>query len=164
MIAELGPNVRSLRLNFKEDPKDPAVRGGYTRTLTPLVIKLARDARDSKEKRSLAVRQEALRALGSINADAREAVPVLQEALSDPDVGPRRVAADAMVQMVKIVDHLRKRTKSDTGVYAEKPDVVQTASFVLAASRAGLKDPDSQVVSLLLDATREAATALGDFI
>src|SRR5262249_30750260 len=85
MIAELGPNVRSLRLNFKEDPKDPLVRGGFTRTLTPLVIKLARDARDSKEKRSLAVRQEALRALGSINADAREAVPVLQEALSDPD-------------------------------------------------------------------------------
>src|SRR5438034_1827666 len=62
MIAELGPNVRSLRLDFKENPKDPFVRGGFTRTLTPLVIKLAREARDNKEKRSLAVRQEALRA------------------------------------------------------------------------------------------------------
>src|SRR5439155_22912204 len=26
MIAELGPNVRSLRLNIKEDPTDPVVR------------------------------------------------------------------------------------------------------------------------------------------
>src|SRR5207302_3395984 len=83
MIAELGPNVRSLRLNIKEDPTDPVVRGGFTRTLVPLVVKLAREARDDKAKRSLAVRQEALRALGSINADPKEAVPVLQEALTD---------------------------------------------------------------------------------
>jgi HEAT repeat protein len=162
VIAELGPNVRSLRLKPKEDPTDPAVRGGFTRTLAPLVMKLARDARDDKAKRSLAVRQEALRALGGINADPKLVVPVLQEALGDAEVGPRRIAADALVQMVKIAGHLQKRTPSETGVYVNRKEVIETASFVLAASRTGLKDPDVQVVTLLLDATREAATALGD--
>src|SRR5262245_12966093 len=158
MIAELGPNVRALKpdVKMREDP------GGFTRTLAPLVIKLARDARDDKAKRSLAVRQEALRALGSINADPLLAVPALQEALSDPEPGPRRIAADALGQVIRVVSHLQKRTSSDTGVIAFRPDVVRAASQVLAASRQGLKDPDPQVVTLLLDATREAGTALGD--
>jgi HEAT repeat protein len=158
MIAELGPNVRALKLDGKEDP------GGFTRTLAPVLVKLAREARDDKTKRSLAVRQEALRALGSVNADPQIAVPALQEALRDAEPGPRRVAADALVQMIKVVSHLVKRTRSDTGVDATPADVVTTTSLVLAASRTGLKDPDPQVVALTLDATRDAATALGELV
>src|SRR5262249_15180839 len=43
-------------------------------------------------------------------------------------------------------------------------DLVETASIVLPATRVALKDPDPQVETLALDAAREAATALGDFV
>lgn len=157
MIAEMGPNVRALKRNGVES-------GGFARALAPLLVKLAGDARDGESKKSVAVRQEALRALGSIYADPKVAVPELERALSDAEVGPRRVAADALVQMIRIVTHLKREERGDAGIKVTDADIVATASAVLAASRSGLRDPDAQVVTLCLDAGRESAIVLHDRI
>src|SRR5262245_35678963 len=69
LIAEMGPTVRAL---------EPGDFNGYARSLEPIVIRLVRDG-------DLGVRQEALRALGNINADPKSAIPVLSQALQQTD-------------------------------------------------------------------------------
>src|SRR5262245_7974110 len=131
MIAEMGPNVAGLKAEEI---------GGFTRTLAKSMKKLAEDARAGQKAASQAVRWEALRALGSINADPDIAVPELKSALKDPDLGARRVAADSLGQMVRVVDYLRKPGRKEMRVHAGPRDVVAVASRVVDASREGLGD------------------------
>jgi hypothetical protein len=65
-IADIGPTIRSI---VEGD------RHGYARSLTPEVIELTKD-------KDLGVRQQALRALGSIFASPKDAVPVFKAALA----------------------------------------------------------------------------------
>ena len=98
-IAELGPAVRAL------DDKD---RNGYARGLTPIVARLCEDF-------DLGVRQEALRAIGNLNGVPSAVAEVLKKTLkSDLEVGPRRLAADGLQQMIKVVSHLQRRGQSST--------------------------------------------------
>src|SRR5262245_53545982 len=131
MIAEMGPNVAGLKAEEI---------GGFTRTLAKSMKKLAEDARAGQKAASQAVRWEALRALGRINADPDIAVPELKSALKDPDLGARRVAADSLGQMVRVVDYLRKPGRKEMRVHAGPRDVVAVASRVVDASREGLGD------------------------
>jgi HEAT repeat protein len=147
LFAEMGPSVRAL------DPEDV---GGFARPLAPLVIDLTRN-------RDLGVRQEALRALGTIHADPKLAVPELQKHLEKDELGPRRVAAHSLVQMLKVVNQLKKG-KTESGVSATQEEFVETAALVVAAVANGLNDSDPQVRALSLEAFQAAAVSLAEMI
>ena len=148
-IAELGPTVRAL------EEKD---RNGFSRGLTPLVARLCAD-------RDLGVRQEALRAIGNINGVPSAVAEVLKNTLkSDPEVGPKRIAADGLQQMIKVVSHLQRQGQTTTGVEADTKDLIETLRQVIPVAAAGLDDGDSEVRALCLNAVREAAQILSELM
>jgi HEAT repeat protein len=160
MFSEMGPKVQAV---------EPGETGGFARSQAPLIEKLVRDARDDPAKRSLAVRQEALRALGSINADPKYAF-VVAEAFDDAKeqaafgpnrIGPQRVAADALGQMVRGASLLQKtRSESQTEVRISADQLLAIAEKAVQASAAGLKSSDGQVRALCMAVAQEAADAL----
>jgi HEAT repeat protein len=142
VIAEMGPSIRAV------GDKD---RSGFARSLTPLVVQLAQDS-------DLGVRQEALRALGSINAAPPEATKVFKHVLQhDQAVGPRRIAADGLGQLLKVLAHLHKRSKSSAGVYAEPAEMLAALQEVIQSAPAGARDADPQVRYLSVEALQTAA-------
>ena len=146
LIAEMGPTLRAM---------EPLVRTGYARSLTPEVIQLA-------QEKDLAVRQEALRALGNLNARVKDVMPVFKGVLEKDSLGPRRLAADGLAQLVRVSNHLQKRGRS--GVDTTREEVLETVQAVLENSLLGLKDEDVQVRALSLIAFQTAAQALADQI
>ncbi len=144
-IAEMDPTIRAL------DRKDS---GGYTRSLAPLVVRLARD-------KDLAVRQEALRALGTIFADPKDVVEELEKALKDSRLGPQRIAADALLQMIKVATYINKQ-QTPSGVQASTEEVIAIATTVVNACGEGFTNADAQVRMLCLEAMKGAAAALSD--
>lgn len=148
-IAEMGPTVRAV---------DVGEKGGFTRSLEPLIAKLSRDP-------ELGVRQEALRALGNINGPPKEVADVFRETLQrDPEVGPRRLSADGLQQMIKVVTHLQKRGQTATGVAATRKDLLDVLQMVAPVAAIGVKDADSEVRMLSLQAVQVAAQALAELL
>ena len=148
-IAEMGPTVRPL------DPKD---RFGYTRTLYPIVVQLTKDD-------DLGVRQEALRALSNINAEPKEAVRVFRETLQrDPQIGPRRLAADGLEQMVKVVNFLQSRGQAGSGVDATREDLLDVILAIGPVAAVALEDTDTEVRMLGLLAVEQSAQTLSDLM
>jgi HEAT repeat protein len=154
LIAEMGPNVPAL---------DATDRHGFARSLAPIVVELVHDPH-------LAVRQEALRALSTINPDPDKASAVFGEVLKEKDSVPlRRMAADGMKRLVRVATTLNKKqlTKS-AAVEASTPELIATCADVtgqiVAATRAGgaARDPDGLVRSLSVEAIQDASGAFGD--
>jgi HEAT repeat protein len=148
-IAEMGPTVRPL------DPKD---RFGYTRTLYPIVVQLTKDD-------DLGVRQEALRALSNINAEPKDAVEIFRQTLQkDPQIGPRRLAADGLEQMVKVVNFLQRRGQAGSGVDATRQDLLDVILAVGPVAAVALEDTDTEVRMLGLLAVEQSAQTLSDLM
>jgi HEAT repeat protein len=148
LIAEIGPTVRAVG-----DDK-----GGFARSLTPLVITLTGD-------RDIGVRQESLRALGSINAKPQEAVKVFEQVLrEDPAVGPRRVAADGLGQLVKVITQLARPGVTSSQVQATMADVLQTLERVIGATPVALGDGDPLVRRSGVEALNTSAQVISDSI
>jgi HEAT repeat protein len=161
-IAEIGPTMRSTVAGEQ---------GGFARGLTSLVIQLATD-------KNLGVRQEGLRALGNIFPKPDDAVPVFQAALTKDALGPRRLAAEGLGQLIRVVNHLRPVKRGITGTTQsaspqkagdlkerlEKMDavVIETMAAVLAGNSAGLHDTDSLVRKYCLENIQVAAETLAD--
>jgi HEAT repeat protein len=159
-IAEKGPTIRSLSTVASTVKGDQVVMGdagGFVRTLTPQVIRLAED-------KNLGVRQEALRALGNIFAKPQQVVPVFKRALETDVAGLKRLAADGLGQLIRVVSHLRKQERTSSGVEAYGLDVLDAVVGALGANRVGLADNDVQVRVLCLHNIREAAEALSELI
>ena len=146
LIAEMGPNVRALK---------PEEKSSFARSLMPLVEKLARDA-------DVGVRQEALRAAGSINADAKAAARIFADALQKKGgaVGPRRVAADGLRQLVRVISDLSNRSTVGAQVRATRAEVLDILQQVLQTSPLGFADADPQVRALCADAFQLAVQAI----
>ncbi len=139
-IAEIGPTIASLK---QED------RAGYMRLLTMEVIDLAKD-------RVLAVKQEGLRALGNINARTKDAVPVFREILGkDAEIGPRRLAADGLGQLVRVAAHLERK-----GAIVKRPELIEAVESTIRAVSIGLKDGDVEVQTLSLNTMSLGAQAV----
>jgi len=148
-IAEMGPTVRAL---------EPGEKGGFARNLEPLVSRLTQDP-------ELGVRQEALRALGNINGPSKEVAAVFRNVLQkDPQVGPRRLAADGLQQMIKVVTHLQKRGQTATGVAANRKDLLEVLQNVAPVASVGVKDADSEVRMISLQAVQAAAQSLAELL
>ena len=156
-IAEKGPTIRSLSSTAVGDKVVMGDAGGFVRTLTPQVIRLAED-------KNLGVRQEALRALGNIFPKPQQVVPVFKNALVKDAPGPRRLAATGLGQLIRVVSHLSKQVGTSSGVEANRADVLDTVVDVLGANSAGLADDDAQIRALCLQNIKEAAEALGGLI
>jgi HEAT repeat protein len=145
-IAEIGPNIPAV------NPDDKA---GFARTLTPEVIRLTRDP-------DLGVRQEALRALGNLNAKIKDAAPVFREVLErDPEVGPRRLAADGLAQMIRVVAHLEKKVRNVAGIEATKAELLETLEVAIRTVGVGIRDADTEVRVVSLNTITAAAQAVG---
>ncbi|MCI0376214.1 MAG: HEAT repeat domain-containing protein [Gemmataceae bacterium] len=148
LLAEMGPTVKSLA---------PADRAGFARSLTPEVIRLAKD-------KELGVRQEGLRALGSIFAKPQDAVPVFAHTLRNDGLGPRRIAADGLAQLVRVAAHLYRHGKTNAPVEVTRDDVDAALTQVIPACSIGVQDEDPQVRHLCLIALQDASKALADLI
>lgn len=153
LIAEIGPSIRSAN---PDDPKEG--KAGFARTLTKQVVQLCKDP-------DVEVQQEALRALGNINARPSDAYPVFKEALEHGQVGAKRQAAAALSQMIRVVHFLQKRGRSvATNIESSRPEVIEVAEAAAAAASFGLSDADAQVRRLCLEAVDEAAKVATDMI
>jgi len=149
MICEMGPTVRALEL------KD---RSGFARSLTPEVLKLCVNS-------DIGVRQEALRALGNINAEPDKAAKRFEFILKNDRPEIRLLAALGLGQMTRVVHELRVNglvNKTGSRVDATNADVTRTAHEVVPASRAGLKDAEPLVRAACLDAIRISADNLAN--
>jgi HEAT repeat protein len=133
MIAETGPSIRALEL---------ADRTGFARSLTPEIIKLVQDT-------DLAVRQEALRALGTINPDPDKAIPVFKSVLQKD---------------TKEANQLRKPGQASKRVEASEKDFMRLAIEIVPLARLGLKDADPRARAASLEAMQIASQGLVDLI
>lgn len=148
MISEMGPTVRATDLGD---------RNGYARSLTKEVLQLTNDS-------DMAVRQEAYRALGTINAPSKTAADVFAKTLKNPGepIGLRRLSGSGLLQMVKVSNQLKRTGRGSARVLTTDDEVQKTAEDVAAASGNGLEDADSYVRSYCLDAIQTAASSLID--
>jgi HEAT repeat protein len=105
-----------------------------------------------------AVAIAAMRTLGRINPDPKEAVPALERMLTAGSVGERRAAAEALLNMIQVAAEIVKKRQGDPA------NLVRTGrAAVLAASR-GVEDSDTTVRRFCLDAIQQAALSLADQI
>jgi HEAT repeat protein len=148
MIAEMGPTVRSV---------NPADSAGYTRSLAPILEKLCQDP-------DLGVREQALRAISNINGPPKEVAEVFRAALKDKDVGPRRLAADGLQQLMKVTAHLFSRQSAPSGVVANRKDVLDVLAAIAPVAAEAIKDSDSQVRMLALQGVQAAGQALAELL
>lgn len=147
LIAEMGPTIPAL---------DPLDRFGFSRGLTTEVVQLSQDP-------DLGVRQEAIRALGNINPDPQIAVKAIMSVFeNDAAVGPRRLAADSLGQMIRVIAHLQKRGRTAVGVEATREDVVLVSREIFLGAAPGARDADAEVRSLSLAAVQIASQTLAD--
>jgi HEAT repeat protein len=163
LIAEMGPK----KLKALDPAKDT---GGFARSLAPIVVNLVRDP-------DLEVSWEALRALGTINADPAIAVPEFKKVL-EKDTGSsvsHRLAADGLKRLLLVGVHLNKGWQTQTEDVRVSPkelldlsrQVVSAMGAVSAAGAGtGFYDADFEVRVLVLEAVEaasDAALASGNF-
>jgi HEAT repeat protein len=154
LIAELGPGVPGLK---STDP------GGFARSLTGIVIDLARDP-------AVPVRRQGLRALGMINPDLDKAIDVLGDVLKTAkDVGLRRTAAESLRGMVRVVANLNKKSPAKSvEVWASPEELILTCKDVVdkiakvSKDRSGIRDRDIDVRTICLEAVHESGAAFSD--
>ena len=133
-------------------------RGKFARTFAEEVRKLATDA-DSN------VRRAGLYALGKITPKPADAVPTLRHALAKDELAPRRIAAHALIDLVKHASYLRvsdeeKEKRKNGGANEE----LHTIEQVIAAAAIGVVDADELVRGYSLQASFEAVKALNDYL
>lgn len=148
LICEMGPTVRAL---------SPADTGGFARGLEPLLARLCKDP-------DVGVREQALRALGNINGPPKEVAATFRSVFEkDSDVGPKRLAAEGLNQMMVVVTYLYGR-QTPAGVAASRNDVKEVVEAIVPVAGVGVKDGDSQVRMLSLQAVQKAAVAMAELL
>jgi HEAT repeat protein len=156
-IPGLYPGVGAdLGAEVNRPMKFPEWRG-YARRFTPLLAKLTRDA-------SPQVRLVAARALGKINPDVKEAMPALQAMLQNGSLAERRAAAEGLLSMVREINILQKKGRTQSGVEARPEEVLEMATAVTPVAGLGVDDQDATVRTLSLAALLDAAASLTSLI
>jgi HEAT repeat protein len=148
MLGEMNAGVRAL---------NPDDLSGFTRELEPVLERLVKD-------RDQGVRAAAARALGKINPVPSTAAQTLKAMLSKGTVADRRAAAEGLVSMVTVVAQLQKKGRTQTGVEANRGDVVTAGTEVVKTAGGALKDADVQVRRLGVEALLQAATSFREMV
>ncbi|MBI3411550.1 MAG: HEAT repeat domain-containing protein [Planctomycetes bacterium] len=151
LIAEIGPDVRSTVP--EEKAKIESIMG-FPHQLAPEVVKLTED-------KNLAVQQEALRALGNVFPNEDQALPVFKKILETGTLGPRRLAAEGLLQMVKNADFRHRKLTGNLFALRYMLGILPGA---VRTSLAGINDTDPQVRQACLNVVQAAASAVGDHV
>ena len=104
------------------------------------------------------VRQAALHALGKITPNPAEAMPVLRSALKEPELGPRRLAAYALSDLVRNSSFLPRRDESH---YDEMTTLNQAVAEAVRVLR--LREEDEQVRGYCLQTIQVSARIFTDY-
>jgi len=142
-IAELG--------DLESDKTAPRSKTGKFASRFVDLLVGAKDAKGLVHHKDTLVRQCALDALGKITPRASDARPVLAAAMKDAEIGPRRVAAFALVDLIRNAYHLEPNTEME---------VVDEA---VRAAVEGLKNEDEHVRAYSLQAISQAARLFIDY-
>jgi HEAT repeat protein len=105
-----------------------------------------------------AVAVAVLRALGRIYPDPEKAIPALERVLAEGPVGPRRAAAEALLNMALVASESVKKRQGD------RSKMVKAAKAAFQAALGGVGDSDATVRRFSLDALQQVALALADQI
>jgi HEAT repeat protein len=132
-----------------ESPLDQDVREKFARGFTDVAQTLA-------EEKDLPTRQAALYALGKITPEPGKALPTLKQALEKDELGPRRLAAYALVNLARNARFLKRSEKLDT-----IEGVLVAAAGDLNGAFA-LRDPDEPVRGYCLLAILESGKIIAD--
>ena len=129
---------------------DAGREGKFARGLTNVVVKLAKAENDT-------VRQAALNALGKMTPWPKDAIPIIEQTLQKAQVGPRRLAAYALVDLAKNSHH------------HERAEELQLLKQIISTATEGLRDAgdgkpraDELVRGYCLQAIQESAQAVMD--
>jgi HEAT repeat protein len=148
MLGEMGPEIRSLI------PEDTA---GFGRAMAPELVELTRD-------KTPAVRAAAAQALGKVFPVPETAAKALKEVLESGTAEERRGAAQGLVNLIQVVSALEKTGRSQTGVEAKGPDVLEAARRIIEVAKPGLTYSDPRVRALTLDAVLKSLNAFREQI
>jgi HEAT repeat protein len=130
---------------------------GYARRFTPLLVKFTRDP-------SPQVRLVAARALGKINPDLKETAPALKGMLQKGTVPERRAAAEGLLSMMREINVLQKKGRTQSGVEAKVEEVLDVATAVTPVAGLGIDDSDPLVRRLCLSTLLDSAASLSILI
>lgn len=129
---------------------DTGREGKFARGLTNVVVRLATAENDT-------VRQAALNALGKMTPTPKDAIPIIEQTLQKAQVGPRRLAAYALVDLAKNSHH------------HERAEELQLLKHIISTATEGLRDAgdgkpraDELVRGYCLQAIQESAQAVMD--
>lgn len=137
------PAVAILIAELADKPIDTRGKEKFTRSLTDVALSLAKD-------KNLAVRQAGLHALGKITPDPAEALPIFKQTLQKDELGPRRLAAYALTNLVKNAHLLGREQK------------LKVLEGVLATAALALRDDDEPVRGYALQAIQASAQVIAD--
>ena len=117
-----------------------------------LTRELSDAVRGLVQEKDVAVRQSALHALGKIAPAPADAYPLLKIVLLNDVLGPRRLAAYALSDLVKNIKLLDFKEQMDT------------IDLTVSTAALGLRDADESIRGYSLQAIMEAAKALKDYV
>src|SRR5439155_516693 len=148
-VDELRQSLQENRFagNLDARKKDLDRRVG---ALAPLLVLATKD-------REPQVREAAARALGRINADTEEAFTALGQMLRTGDVGARRAAAEAMVNIMRQISpaELKNRTAATPLELADR--VIKAGKLLLPIAGRGIADRDVEVRRPCVGAIQQTA-------
>jgi hypothetical protein len=142
LIAEIADNDLGNDLDEREKQRN-AFREKFARAFAEVTKKLVK-AED------LPTRQAALHALGKIAADPAEVVPILKATLQKDELGPRRLAAYALSDVVR------------NARFHKHSEVLAAIDLVVSTAASSLIDDDELIRGYCLQAIQESAKALAD--
>ena len=123
-----------------------------------LVLAQAKEAR---------LQEAAARALGKIQPDHKDVkndAGRLGSLLKADGAATRRVAAEALVNLIRIEAQTERRTRTDIGFTPLRNEVIYMGAAVVTAAAGGLSDSDVEVRRQCAGAIHESAMALADLV
>jgi HEAT repeat protein len=123
------------------------------------LVKLTKDP-------NVRVREQAVRSLGKIQADPTKVVPALENLLTDQPLTIRRAVAEALSNLVRILQQAAKRPPSlgPIGSGIQPEERIRLSRAVVPGAGRGLADRDPEVRRLCADTLWQAALVLSDLI
>lgn len=127
-----------------EKSGDRSPQGKFAARFVPLLKKLA-------NHEDVLVRQCAIDALGKATPKAADAMPIIQAALKNSELGPRRLAAYALLDLIKNAHTL------------ERPDEMDVVAGAVTTAVAALGTDDEAIRAYSLQAVQAAAKLFLDY-
>jgi HEAT repeat protein len=154
MLMDMGTSIRGLGDPVEWQGRKYSDWRGYARRFTPLLAKMTHDP-------SEAVRIKAAVALGRINPDPQVAVPALKAMLQKGTVAERRAAIDGLLTMIREINKLAKKGRTQSGVEAKEPgEILEVSTAVTPVAGLGVDDRDVLVRRQSLATLLESAVSL----